>query len=99
MNAPMYRTIQKKDFPREEPFSMSRVYLNVKTLQKLVETNLSVLSKERLKQLREDILALDKSIDRDLVDHQVPDHVMDAYDDASSKVTAKLQEIDKWLLK
>lgn len=99
MVTPMYRTIQKKDFPREEPFSMSRVYLNVKTLQKLVATNLSVLSKERLKQLRADILALDKSIDKDLVDHQVPDHVMDAYDDASSQVTSKLQEIDKWLLK
>ena len=99
MNAPMYRTIQKKDFPREEPFSMSRVYLNVKTLQKLVETNLSVLSKERLKQLREDILSLDKSIDKDLVDHQVPDHVMDAYEDASAQVTSKLQEIDKWVLK
>jgi len=99
MNAPMYKTIQKKEFSREEPFSMSKVYLNVKTLQKLVETNLSVLSKEKLKQLREDILALDKSIDRDLVDHQVPDHVMDAYEDASSQVSSKLQEIDKWLLK
>ena len=86
MNAPMYRTLQKKDFPREEPFSMSRVYLNIRTLQKLIETNLSSLSKDKLKQLREDILHLDKSIDKDLVDHQVPDHVMDAYDDASQKL-------------
>ena len=99
MTTPMYRTLQKKDFPKEEPFSMSRVYLNVKTLQKLVGTNLSVLSKDKLKQLKEDIISLDKSIDRDLVDHQVPDHVMDAYDDASAQVAPKLQEIDRWILK
>ncbi len=95
----MYRTIQKKEFSREEPFSMSRVYLNVKTLQKLVGTNLSVLSKDRLRQLKEDIIHLDKSIDADLVNHRVPDHVMDAYEDVSQEIQPKLLEIDKWILK
>ncbi len=99
MNVPMYRTLQNKDFQLEKPFSMSRVYLNVKTLQKLVGTNLSTLSKDRLRQLKEDIIHLDKSIDSDLVNHQVPDHVMDAYDDVSQEIKPKLLEIDKWILK
>ncbi|GEM_PF-2392985 len=103
MNSPMYRNIQKKSYndlnPRQAEFSMSRVYLNVKTLQRLVSTNLSVLSKDRLKQLKQDILDLRDSIDKDLSEHTAPDHVMDDYDDARSEIPEKLIQIDKWILK
>jgi len=99
----MYRNIQKKSYndlnPRQAEFSMSRVYLNVKTLQRLVSTDLSVLSKDRLRQLKQDILDLKKSIDQDLSDHSVPDHVLDAYDDANYEIPEKLKEIEKWILK
>jgi len=105
MNSPMYRNIQKKSYQQSNPgqgqseFSMSKVYLNVKTLQKLVSTELSVLSRDRLKQLKQDIIDLRTSIDHDLSDHTVPDHVMDAYDDACAEIPEKLHELDRWILK
>ena len=57
MNIPMYREFQKKEFGnKNETMSMSQVFSKIRTYEKLVNTDITTYTKEKLNNLKKQII-------------------------------------------
>jgi uncharacterized protein YlxW (UPF0749 family) len=100
MNIPMYREFQKKEFGnKNETMSMSQVFSKIRTYEKLVNTDITAYTKEKLNNLKKQIIDLRKELKDYLAKNEIPDNMLERFEDADFIADDKILEIDKKVFK
>lgn len=88
----------KKENTSPPTVSLSKIVADIRELQKLVSMSLHHLDKEDLSNLKYDINYLKNKISDDILKKNVPDNVINDYENLIEMVKEKLSEIDKKML-